>query len=75
MRAERRREIERQMAQERQEKKGNGFFVFLALLYFLTGAAFIYFIFKLDILPAGYLYPGLAILAVVTLFNLPAMMS
>ncbi len=75
MRAERRREIERQMAQERQEKKGNGFFIFLALLYLITGAAFLYFIFKLDILPAGYLYPGLAILAVVTLFNLPAMIS
>ncbi len=75
MRAERRREIERQMAMEKQEKKGNGFCVFLALLYLLTGAAFLYFIFKLDILPAGYLYPGLAILAVVTLFNLPAMMS
>ena len=78
MRAERRREIERQMAEEKQQqkmKKGNGFFVFLALLYILTGAAFLYFIFKLDILPAGYLYPGLAILAVITLFNLPAMMS
>ena len=75
MRAERRREIERQMAMEKQEKKGNGFCVFLALLYLLTGAAFLYFIFKLDILPAGYLYPGLAILAVITLFNLPAMMS
>ena len=75
MRAERRREIERQMAQEKQAKKGNGFFVLLGLLYLITGAIFLYFVFKLDILPAGYLYPGLAILAVVTLFNIPAMLS
>ena len=75
MRAERRREIERQMAQEKQNRKGNGFYIFLALVYLLAGAAFLYFVFKLDILPAGYLYPGLAILAVITLFNLPAMIS
>ena len=77
MRAERRREIERQMMEEQKarKKKGNGFFVILALLYLLTGGAFIYFLLKLNLLPAGYLYPGLAILAVVTLFNLPSMIS
>ena len=79
MRAERRREIERQMMEEKQRtraaRKGNGFSIFLALLYLLTGGAFIYFLLKLNLLPAGYLYPGLAILAVVTLFNLPSMIS
>ena len=59
----------------RAARKGNGFSIFLALLYLLTGGAFIYFLLKLNLLPAGYLYPGLAILAVVTLFNLPSMIS
>ena len=77
MRAERRREIERQMMEEKKARKksGNGFFVLLALLYLLTGGAFLYFIIKMNILPAGYLYPGIVIIAVITLFNIPAMMS
>ena len=75
MRAERRREIERQMAQQKETKKGNGLFGALAVIYLLTGGVFLYFLFKLNMLPAGYLYPGIAILAVVTLFNIPAMIS
>lgn len=75
MRAERRREIERQMAQEKETRKGNGIFGALAIIYLLTCGVFLYFIFKLNMLPAGYLYPGIAILAVITLFNIPAMIS
>lgn len=56
-------------------KKGNGFFVFLALIYILTGAAFLYFVFTLNVLPAKYLYGGLAALAIITLFTLPCMFS
>ena len=77
MRAERRREIERQMMEEKKAKakKGNGFFVFLALLYLAAAAAFIYFVFKLNVLPGKYFYGGIAVLAVITLFTLPCMFS
>ena len=56
MRAERRREIERQMAQQKETKKGNGLFGALAVIYLLTGGVFLYFLFKLNMLPAGYFF-------------------
>ena len=74
MRAERRREIERQMMEEKKPAK-NGFFVFLSLIYILACGAFFYFVLKLDVLPAKYLYAGIAVVAVVTLFTLPVMIS
>ena len=56
-------------------KKGNGFFVLLALIYLISGGAFLYFLFTLNVLPAKYLYPGVAVLLVITLFTLPCMFS
>ena len=78
MRAERRREIERQMMEEnysKAAKKGNGLFVLISLIYIVAAAAFFFFIFKLDVLPAKYLLLGIAIVAVITLFTLPVMIS
>ncbi len=79
MRAERRREIERQMMEDahtsRPRERKNGLFVFISLLYILTAVAFFFFIFKLDVLPAKYLFAGIGVTAVITLFTLPVMIS
>ncbi len=76
MRAERRREIERQMNDEKSvAPHKNGLFVFISLLYIAAAGAFLYFIFKLDVLPAKYLYGGIGVLAVISLFTLPVMIS
>ncbi len=79
MRAERRREIEAQMENERAaykaRKKNNGFFKFAALVFLLTGAVFFFFVFKLDILPAKYLIAAVVVAALVFLFNVPALLS
>ena len=62
MRAERRREIEAQMENERAaykaKKKHNGFFRFIALIFLLTGGAFFFFVYKLNVLPMKYLIPA-----------------
>ena len=79
MRAERRREIEKQMAEGSKGKKtkkgGNGFFTFIAILYIAAAAAFLYYVFKLNVVPAQYLVAGMAVLAVITLFTVPVMVS
>ncbi len=79
MRAERRREIEARMENERAankaRRKHSGFFRLIALIFILTGGAFFYFIFKLDILPMKYLIPAVAVAALITIFNVPALLS
>ncbi|MBO5994885.1 MAG: LCP family protein [Firmicutes bacterium] len=75
MRAERRREIEQQMAEEKTTTKGNALFIVIAVLYILAAIAFMYFVFKLDVLPSNYLLAGIALLAIITLFTVPVMMS
>lgn len=79
MRAERRRQIEAQMENERAaykaRRKHTGFFRFIALIFILTGAAFFYFIFKLDVLPMKYLIPAAVVVGLITLFNVPALLS
>ena len=79
MRAERRRQIEAQMVNERAaykaRKKHAGFFRFIALIFLITGAAFFFFLFKLDVLPMKYLIPAAVVAGLVTLFNVPALLS
>lgn len=79
MRAERRREIEAQMENERAaykaKKKHNGFFRFIALIFLLTGGAFFFFVYKLNVLPMKYLIPAAVVTAIIALFNLPALLS
>ena len=55
--------------------KKNGLFLLISLLYIITGAVFFYFIFKLDILPAKYLFAGVGVAIVVSIFTLPVMIS
>ncbi len=79
MRAERRKEIERQMMEGdrhvKEKSRKNGLFMLISLIYILTGAAFFYFIFKLDILPAKYLFAGIGVAIVISIFTLPVMVS
>ena len=77
MRAERRKEIEQQMRGEHVEKKPakNGLFTVIALVYIAACAAFLYYVFKLNVLPTAYLIAGIAVIAVISLFTLPVMIS
>ena len=76
MRRDRREEIIAQMeAEKRAEKKrrGNGFCRFLSILYTLLAAAFVALLIKLDALPAKYLYAGIAVLVIASVFIVPVM--
>lgn len=77
MRAERRKEIEKQMANEATGSKGKGnpLFIVIAVLYLLTAIAFLFYVFKLNVIPANFLVAGIAILAVITLFTVPVLFS
>ena len=78
MRRDRREEIIAQMeAEKRAEKKrrGNGFCRFLSILYTLLAAAFVALLIKLDALPAKYLYAGIAVLVIASVFIVPVMFS
>ena len=78
MRRDRREEIIAQMeAEKRAEKKrrGNGFCRFLSILYTLLAAAFVALLIKLDALPAKYLYAGIAVLLIASVFIVPVMFS
>ena len=78
MRRDRREEIIAQMeAEKRAEKKrrGNGFCRFLSTLYTLLAAAFVALLIKLDALPAKYLYAGIAVLVIASVFIVPVMFS
>ena len=57
------------------KERKNGLFVFISLIYILAAAAFFYFIFKLDVLPAKYLFAGIGVAAIITLFTIPVMIS
>ena len=79
MRAERRKQIEAQMINEKAankvRRKNSGFFRFMALIFVLTGAGFFYLLFKLDILPMKYMVAAAVVAGLITLFNLPALLS
>ena len=78
MRKERQQEIMAQLeAEKRASKKGKGlaFFRTLAVIYSLLACAFVAILCKLDVLPAKYLYGGIAILVFVSIFIVPVMMS
>lgn len=74
MRAERRREIERQMATGKKSGK-NGFFVFVALAYILSLSVFSVFLIKLNVLPLKYLVTGAGFLFIITIFTAPVLIS
>ena len=78
MRKERQQEIMAQLeAEKRTSQKGKGlaFFRTLAVIYSLLACAFVAMLCKLDVLPAKYLYGGIAILVFVSIFIVPVMMS
>ncbi len=78
MRKERQQEIMAQLeAEKRASKKVKGlaFFRTLAVIYSLLACAFVAMLCKLDVLPAKYLYGGIAILAFASIFIVPVMMS
>ena len=59
----------------RSDRRKNGFSRFIAFIYILAAAAFFYYVFKLDVVPAKYLYAGIGVIALITIFSLPAMVS
>ncbi len=78
MRKERQQEIMAQLeAEKRASKKVKGlaFFRTLAVIYSLLACAFVAILCKLDVLPAKYLYGGIALLVFVSIFIVPVMMS
>ncbi len=78
MRKERQQEIMAQLeAEKRASKKVKGlaFFRTLAVIYSLLACAFVAMLCKLDVLPAKYLYGGIAILVFASIFIVPVMMS
>ncbi len=78
MRKERQQEIMAQLeAEKRASKKVKGlaFFRTLAVIYSLLACAFVAMLCKLDVLPAKYLYGGIAMLAFASIFIVPVMMS
>lgn len=77
MRSDRRKAIAAQLEEEKkaEKKKHNGFFRVIAVLYTILAVAFVVLLCKLNVLPAKYLYPGIGILALVTLFTVPVMFS
>ena len=78
MRKERQQEIIAQLEAEKRAKKkvkGLAFFRTLAIIYSLLACTFVAVLCKLDVLPAKYLYGGIAVLVFVSIFIVPVMMS
>ena len=78
MRRERQQEIMAQLEAEKQaskKTKGLAFFRTLAVIYSLLACAFVALLCKLNVLPAKYLYGGIALLVIVSIFIVPVMMS
>lgn len=78
MRRDRREEILAQLeAEKRAEKKkrSNGFCRFISIVYTIFAAAFVALLIKLNALPEKYLYAGIGILVVVSIFIVPVMFS
>ena len=78
MRRDRREEILAQLeAEKRAEKKkrSNGFCRFISIIYTIFAAAFVALLIKLNALPEKYLYAGIGILVVVSIFIVPVMFS
>lgn len=78
MRSDRKKEIAAQMEAERRTEKrtkGNKFFRTVSIIYTLAAIAFVYMIWKLNMLPEKYFYGGVGVLALVSLFIVPVMFS
>ena len=74
MRAERRREIERQMETGKKARK-NGFFVFVSFAYIISLLLFSAFLIKLNVLPLKYLVVAVVLVFIITVFTVPVMIS
>ncbi len=75
MRAERRREREEQLKSSRNSAKSNIFFLIVSGLYIASLAGLLFFIFKLNVIPGKFLWPGVGVLALITLLTVPALIS
>lgn len=78
MRSERQREIMAQLeAEQRAAKKNRGIVLFriISILYVILAAAFVVLLWRMDVLPAKYLYGGIAVLAIASIFIVPVMYS
>ncbi len=78
MRRDRREEILAQLeAEKRAEKKkrGNGFCRVLSIVYTILAVAFVALLIKLNALPEKYLYAGIGILVILSIFIVPVMFS
>ena len=78
MRSERQREIMAQLeAEKRAAKKNRGIVLFriISILYVILAAAFVVLLWRMDVLPAKYLYGGIAVLVIASIFIVPVMYS
>lgn len=78
MRSDRQREIREQLeAQKRASKKTKGlaFFRVLAVLYTILACAFVALLCWLNVLPGKYLYSGIGVLVMASIFIVPVMFS
>ena len=78
MRKERQKEIMAQLEAEKRASrkvKGLAFFRVLAVIYVILACAFIALLCWLNVLPAKYLYSGIGLLAVASIFIVPVMFS
>ena len=78
MRSERQREIMAQLEAEKcAAKKNRGIVLFriISILYVILAAAFVVLLWRMDVLPAKYLYGGIAVLVIASIFIVPVMYS
>ena len=78
MRKDRQKEIMAQLEAEKRASrkvKGIAFFRTLAVIYTILACAFIVLLCWLNVLPAKYLYSGIGLLAVASIFIVPVMFS
>ena len=72
MRAERRREREQEL---KANNKRSVFHLIVSGLYIGALAAFLYFIFRLNVIPGKFLWPALAVIALISGLTLPSLIS